>query len=214
MFAWLQSHDLVGKNPFDGQPVGIGVAKNRGYVESEIVDRVLQKCPNNEWRVMFILSRWGGYRCPSEAVVARWDDVDWETGRVLIHSPKTKHHPDGEQRTMPLFPELRKRLEPIWHDLPEGASEWMLPNLRHHAKSLHAPASKIIIKAKEQPWKRLFHNMRSSCQTDLCDILPIGAVCTWLGNSTTIAIRHYLQVTEKHFQTALGKQPKNVVEKS
>ena len=32
--------------------------------------------------------------------------------------------------------------------------------------------------------------------------MPIHVVCKWLGNTTTIASKHYLQVTDAHFREA------------
>ena len=32
---------------------------------------------------------------------------------------------------------------------------------------------------------------------------PIQVVTAWLGNTPTIALKHYLQVTDQHFQAAL-----------
>jgi integrase len=190
-------HEKITKNPFTGQPVGIGKAKNQGYVPADRIAAILPSCPNNEWRLLFVFARFAGMRCPSEPFQAKWSAVDWERGRMLVDAPKKK-----DQRVIPLFPELRKYLEEYHADLPESASDWMLPNLRETSGSLHAPASKIIMRAKQPLWPRLFHNLRSSCQTDLCDKHPLAAVCAWLGNSATVAARHYLQVTEAHFEAA------------
>jgi integrase len=194
---WLIDHERLTKNPFGGQPVGIGKAKNQGYVSAEQVERILPSCPNNEWRLLFVFARFAGMRCPSEPFKAKWSFVDWDRGRMLVEAPKKK-----DTRVIPLFPELRKYLEEYQADLPEGASDWMLPNLRLTSGSLHAPATKIIMRAKLELWPRLFHNLRSSCQTDLADKHPLAAVCAWLGNSATVAARHYLQVTEAHFEAA------------
>jgi integrase len=194
---WLIDHEKLAKNPFIGQPVGIGKAKNQGYVPADRIAAILSSCPNNEWRLLFVFARFAGMRCPSEPFQAKWSAIDWDHGRMLIDAPKKK-----DQRVIPLFPELRKYLEQYHAELPEFASDWILPNLRETSGSLHAPASKIIMRAKQPLWPRLFHNLRSSCQTDLCDKHPLAAVCAWLGNSATVAARHYLQVTEAHFEAA------------
>lgn len=38
--------------------------------------------------------------------------------------------------------------------------------------------------------------------TELANEFPIHVVCEWIGNSPDVARRHYLQVTEEHFQKA------------
>jgi len=63
---------------------------------------------------------------------------------------------------------------------------------------------KIINRAGVKPWPKLFHNLRASCETDLAKIHPIKAVCDWIGNSITVAQRHYLQTTEEDFERASG----------
>jgi hypothetical protein len=37
-------------------------------------NKVLEACPNAEWRLIFALSRFGGLRCPSEHLVLTWAD--------------------------------------------------------------------------------------------------------------------------------------------
>jgi hypothetical protein len=44
--------------------------------------------------------------------------------------------------------------------------------------------------------------MRATRQTELEDKFPSHVVCAWLGNSKPIAMKHYLQVTDAHFQKA------------
>ena len=61
---------------------------------------------------------------------------------------------------------------------------------------------KIIIRAGLKPWARLFHNLRSSRQTELTDRFPAHVVASWLGNSEAIARKHYLQTTDSHFKAA------------
>ena len=56
-----------------------------------------------------------------------------------------------------------------------------------------------------QPWPKLFQNLRSTRETELADDFPMHVVCQWIGNSQTIAAKHYLQVTADHFSKALQK---------
>ena len=50
----------------------------------------------------------------------RWQDVNWETSRTLVQSPKTEHHAGGESRVIPLFPELRPYLETAFDEAEAG----------------------------------------------------------------------------------------------
>lgn len=73
---------LIEENPF-AEMKGVTVQANRTrdyFVSREDADRILAACPDNQWRLLFALSRYGGLRCPSEHLALRWGDVDWERG--------------------------------------------------------------------------------------------------------------------------------------
>jgi hypothetical protein len=52
------------------------------------------------------------------------------------------------------------------------------------------------------PWPKLFQNLRATRETDLAEKHPMHVVCAWTGNSQTVAAKHYLQVTDKHYDSA------------
>jgi integrase len=58
-------------------------------VTREEAQKVLDACPNAEWRLIFALTHFGGLRIPSELMQLRWGDIDWERGRMTVRSPKT-----------------------------------------------------------------------------------------------------------------------------
>ena len=150
---------------------------------------------------MFALGRFGGLRCPSEHLVLRWGDVDWERGRITVHSPKTEHHEGKESRVIPLFPELRSHLEAVWEQAEPG-TEFVITRYRDATKNFRTRLERIIRRAGLTPWPKLFQNLRSTRQTELAEDFPAHAVCQWIGNSQAIAREHYLQVTDQHFQKA------------
>jgi hypothetical protein len=45
--------------------------------------------------------------------------------------------------------------------------------------------------------------MRSTRETELAEQFPIHVVCKWIGNSQPVAAKHYLQLTDEHFERAL-----------
>ena len=62
---------------------------------------------------------------------------------------------------------------------------------------------RIVKRAGLKPWPRIFHNLRASRQTELEAQHPTHVVCSWIGNSPAVAQKHYLQVTDDHFEKAL-----------
>jgi integrase-like protein len=156
------------------------------------------------------LSRFAGLRVPSEALSLRWQDVDWELGRITVPSQKTEHLAGRGYRVIPLFPAVRPFLEAAWNEAPEGA-EYILPDKyrsRAHgpggwgSANLRTPFAKIVRRAGLKLWPRLWHSMRASCETDLARQFPLAVVAKCLGNTQAVAMRHYVDVTDADFERA------------
>ena len=119
---------------------------------------------------------------------------------MTVRSPKTERHESKEERTIPIFPELRPHLEAVWEQAEPGAV-FVISRYRK-ANSMRKPFERIIQLAGLKPWPKLFHNLRGTRETELADTYPIHVVCAWIGNSQAVAKEHYLQVTDEHFATA------------
>ncbi len=133
------------------------------------------------------LSRFGGLRCPSETISLTWQDVDWERGRFLVHSPKTEHHDGKGERWVPIFPELRPYLEAVFDEAEPGTVH-VITCKRDTTMNMRTRLAKIIRRAGLTPWPKLFHNLRASRQTELSDMFPAHVVCSWLGNTEAVAM--------------------------
>jgi len=138
---------------------------------------------------------------PSEPLVLRWGDVDWENGRITVHSPKTEHHEGKESRQIPLFPEIRPYLEQVWEQAEPG-TEWVITRYRSGNANLRTQFERIVRKAGLKPWPKPFQNCRSTRETELAETYPIHVVCSWIGNTVAVAAKHYLQVTDADFEKA------------
>ena len=68
--------------------------------------------------------------------------------------------------------------------------------------NLRTRLTRIIERAGLEVWTKLFQNLRLTRETELAEQHPIHVVCPWLGNTKAIAAKHYLQVTDAHFQSA------------
>lgn len=196
----------ITENPFaDMRDCTVRANKAREYfVSLEDSAKVLDACPDHEWRLIFSLARFGGLRTPSETLKLRWCDVDWERGRLLVHSPKTEHHEGKETRWIPLFPELREHLEAAFDAAAEG-SDFVITRYRDGDQNLRTHMLRIIKRAGLKAWPKLFQNLRSTRETELAEIYPLHVVTAWLGNSQLMAAKHYLQVTDAHFERAAQK---------
>jgi len=45
--------------------------------------------------------------------------------------------------------------------------------------------------------------MRSTRETELAEAFPLHVVTAWMGNTESMAMEHYLQVTAEHFERAV-----------
>ncbi len=83
-------------------------------------------------------------------------------------------------------------------------TEFIITRYREANQNLRTQLTKIIKRAGLEPWPKLFHNLRSTRETELAETYPLHVVCAWIGNSQPIAAKHYLQVTDDHFSQAAG----------
>src|SRR4029078_9439228 len=90
----------IAENPF-GDMKGLSVLANRSrdyFVSRDEAHKVLDACPDAQWKLLFALSRYEALGCPSEHLALRWGDVDWKHNRMTVRSPKTEHHEGKEER--------------------------------------------------------------------------------------------------------------------
>jgi len=207
---------LIAENPFTGLPAPEQVNEGREFfVTQETAYDVIDACPDNQWKLIFALARFGGLRTPSEVLRLSWSDVDWERNRITVRAPKTEHHKDGGIRQIPIFPELRPFLEAAWDQAEEGAT-YVITRYRQKNCNLRTQLCRIIGWAGHQVWPKLFQNLRASRETELLAEFPIHVVCYWLGNSEKIAKKHYLMVRDDDFRRAVeggAKSGAQVVQK-
>ena len=210
-FAAACKAERIDKNPFAGLKCGTYADSTRFYFVSNVeAQAVLKACPDAEWRLIFALARYGGLRCPSEILALTWADVDWERDRFMVRAAKTEHH-DGGARVVPIFAELRPYLQDAF-DQAEPGQVYAVVRYRDINQNLRTQFERIITKAGLTAWPKLFQNLRATRETELAQTFPLHVVCRWMGNTATVAAKHYLNVTEKDFDKAAQKAAHNVAQ--
>lgn len=206
---------MVGENPFaDVKGKSNDQTARQFYVSADDTRRLIAAA-DPTWRVVLALARFGGLRCPSEVLSLRWENVNFETDRMTVTSPKTEHHPGKAYRTVPLFPEVRAALDEAF-ELAAPGEVYVVggPQGERHRRAAQRPNGwssarlrpaflRLIRRAGLTPWPRLFQNLRSSCETDLMRHHPIHVVTAWIGNTPQVALGHYLQTLEADFAKAV-----------
>lgn len=204
VYADACDRNIIAENPFKAVMAGSQSNESRDrYIPTAWIAGAIGKCPDREWRLVFALSRFAGLRVPSEIKALRWTDVDFDSMRMLVTSQKTKRYKGKGTRVVPISPELMPHLLEAHESAPAG-SVYVLEKLR--GPNLATTAMKIVRRAGYEPWPKFWHNLRASCETDWASILPIHAACAMIGNSAAVAVKHYLRITEAHFEIISGSR--------
>ena len=198
---------LIGSNPFKDLKAAIRSNPKRvHFITKDDATRIFAACPDAQWRLIFALSRYGGFRCPSEHLALTWENINWSDNKMTVLSPKTEHHEGKESRIVPIFPEILPYLREVFEQANPGTLH-VITRYRDSTQNLRTLFAKIIQRAGLKPWPKLFHNLRASRQTELAGNFPSHVICGWIGNSEAVAREHYLQITEDHFKKALLHNP-------
>jgi integrase len=201
-FEYARDCRLIDENPF--AKVKAGSQKNtkrKHFVGRDVIDHVLEACPDNDWRLVLVLARYAGLRIPSEIEELTWGRVDW-AGKKITVVVKKKEHLDGhETRVVPIFPEVEPYLRQAFDEAPAGVVH-VLPKRFHNEGYVYAGLLRAVDRASVNRWPKLLQNLRASRETELMLEHPEHVVHAWIGNSREVALDHYLMVTEADYEKA------------
>ncbi|MGF1583040.1 MAG: site-specific integrase, partial [Gemmataceae bacterium] len=181
------------------------------FVGRDVLEKLLATA-DPTWRTILALARLGGLRCPSEVLSIEWRHVDWERSQLIVPSPKTDRYDGKGSRTIPLFADLRPYLDEAFELATSsqthvvGGGHLAKAQARNGWKScnLRTTFGKLVKRAGLEPWPRLFHNLRSSRETELLEDFPVHVVAGWMGHDPKVSLKHYAQTTVEHFERAIG----------
>lgn len=106
---------------------------------------------------------------------------------------------EEETRVIPLFLEILPYLHQAFEEAEPGGGVRDHRPLAARWHQSRQQLNRFITRAGLTPWPRVWHNLRASRQTELSARFPPHVVCTWLGNTTTVATPHDLTVRESDF---------------
>jgi len=209
-FEQAVEDSVIQKNPFKIKGLKVTqTAAEKEYVSVEAIDKVIEHCPTLEWKLLFALVRSVPTRMPSGIQELTWDDVDWEQGKILIHSPKTRNI-GKSARLVPIFPTLRLWLEKAFNEARSNSDDGrvrglhVFPTLSQNTNP-GTTAKKIVKRTKleqwpDSTWSNFFNSLRASTETDLMDQYGLRRACQWSGNSATTAMKNYALVRKSDFE--------------
>jgi len=195
----------IAENPFEAEGHFSEVNRaNDFFVSVKLANQVLAEMRDPENVAAFVLTRWGGLRFPSEVLPLIWESVIWDKGLLHVWSPKTKSHPGGQERFVPLFPEVREVLNLLW-DKAEPGDPLVLPGRQKSATATTNAVGRACRAAGVVQWPRSWDNLRASRCVELMSVKPMSElpeIAEWMGHSVDTLLRHYAQIVKEQRATA------------
>ncbi len=201
-FNAAKRRGLIESNPFEAQVSGSQANRKRDhFVTIEDTRKILDAAPDCQWRLLIALWRLAGLR-KMEVFRLTWGDVQWDDGKLRVHSNKTAHLEGYDVRYIPIR-DIRQYLEDAFQAELSGGSKSLpaeAPIVTRFSASnsnLDKPFRQIVEAAGLVPWPKLFQNLRSSCETQwLRDRVRPELAASWIGHSVTIQRKHYVQIDQ------------------
>ena len=206
LLNWAVDHDWLSKNPMQKIPRGSFVNRDKDRIISmEEYAKLLNACPNQEYRTIIALARIGGLRCPSELKLLRWSDIKWEQNRFVVQSLKTEHHARHRERTVPLFSELRHELERHFSSEKAKGNEFVIQGFQGTTWGLYKQFQAISRDAGLGNIVRPFDNMRMSRSNEVVRRWGETRESLWIGHTDRVRQEHYFRLNDEDFSEAAGK---------
>ena len=188
--------EILTRNPFRALPSGAVAANRDFYLTVSEAEKVLEKLPDDEWRLLFGLARFGGLRVSSESHTLTWGGVDLKNRRMTVFAPKT-----GATRVVPIVPRL--------HALLTGAHAKREPEFEQvillSKNNVHRTIAHAAERAELTAWPDTFQALRRAAATDFAAIAPPHAVAAWMGHGIAVSAKHYLQVPAELYDKATAQ---------
>ena len=211
MFKDAIKHDLAKDNPFDDIKIDLRSNEARNhYVTPEETKAIFDACPDQEWRVIFALSRYGGLRIPSEIEWLTWSMFDWENDRFTFPASKGERY-GKPMRTLPIFPEMAKELHEWRKQLDESpelvCDDYVVTTHRNTSKSLRQQFQKILDVAGVPRYEKVYMNHRSTRRNEMeLQGFRGAALDDWFGHSDSTARRYYSKINDEDYRRAARGQ--------
>lgn len=211
-FKFAITKRYIFENPFHWASKGQYVDWSRNfYVDKATITKVIDACPNAEWRLIVALARFAGLRKDSEIATLTWDRVNWQENTIRVYSPKTERYAGKGERTIPIFADLRPYLEDVWNLVKPGVDVPLSSPIiaSYHGRGIPwTVLKKIVQKAGLTPWPKLFHNLRGSMATDIAKAFGPNVESHWIGHTEKVARTNYLLPTPADIAAAVGEIPR------
>ena len=199
MFRYAVDSRIIRESPAcalkeEKQPTRVDRSKQQ-FVNRELSTRVLDGLPNVQWRLIFSLLRFQGFR-RHEVFGLEWSHIDWASSRMqLHHSLKTGY------RECPIFPETLPYLREAFEQAPAGATK-VIQWAGSEDSLTTLLRKRILAIVGPEAWPKACQQLRSTRRTELDERFPAYVIDDWLGHDERVARQHYSQITPEHWADA------------
>jgi len=192
---------VLSENPFEHLDSSAPTPdKKWAYVDLPTLQRLLDACPNQDWKNLLALCRFAGLR-RGEAMRLRWSAVDMDRRRIAVNDDISHQDSKHRRRECPIVPELYDILFDAFMD---GKGGELVVDAANIGGSFHRGFEVLAKRAKVATYARPFHTLRKNCETDWLSEYDVFTVCEWLGHGPAIAKRHYHRAKDETFEQAAG----------
>ncbi|HBE67464.1 MAG TPA: hypothetical protein DDW52_04875 [Planctomycetaceae bacterium] len=202
---------IASRNPFESVDIDLDSDQAKNYdIPHDDSLAILEACPDQEWRTLYSLVRWGGLRCPSEVLNLRWADISWDRGRFKVTSPKLARYKNKKERIVPLFNEVRQELEALREvqqaRKPDKSAQYVIQRYRDSETNLRTTFQKICDRAAVPRFPKPFMNCRQTRRNEMEKAGWRDAVLNaWFGHGKGTAAKYYSRATEEEYLAASGQ---------
>ncbi len=221
VFAFGEEYDVVEDNPVRKVKAPKGDKREALILSDEQYECLIRACGNRPMLHLYVLTLGeAGLRCDSECLWLRWQDVDLESGFLVIETVrKGRRTKSGKSRRIPMMPRLRVAMREHmaryrlikYHG---ERSEWVF---HHELDRRHAKAGTRLgglrrafysaVQRAGLPSDLRQHDLRHRrCTTLIQAGHPLALVSKMMGHSTVRVTEEYLHLVDRDLYSLVSEE--------
>ena len=194
MFNWAVTHRYLLKNPISRSSKLRETKRVYHVMTKEEFSKVLESCPNDQWRLLIQLAVHGAGR-KQDLIDLEIEAIDFGAGVVKVYRSKQR-----EEAVIPIHPHTLSELANFVSDIPIGQKRLFTCGFSNNSW-------RVILKRAEVPYSR-FHDLRAAMVSWMAAAgVPSSVPSKIFSHSPGVTERYYTQLNLKVFRDAINRLP-------